>query len=191
MAIKVYEINGVWNTFEYWHDHEGYTTQATLPVSYKTCSANDWGAAAQDGYWGEGSLYDWPSTKFWAQGVVGWYSPNEFASLGLCPSGAEPYIMTKGAETSDAFRVTDLSETSYYLLRSLLSLGWRTDDEWAVDGWTPQPAPVCDGGEFILVNSDTGEIIHSVQQDNIVYSQPGFIMIPDVKIILVEINTEE
>ena len=142
MAIKVYEINGVWNTYEYWHDHEGYTTEATVAVSYKTCSVNDWGSAAQDGYWGEGDLYDFLSTKFWAQGVVGWYSPNGIAEIGLCPADATAYIMESNSDTSDAFGVTDLSGTSYYLLRKLLSSGWRTGDEWDADGWTPRPVPV-------------------------------------------------
>lgn len=151
MAIKVYEVNGVWNTYDYWHNECGYTFEPTVATSYKSASYDTWGTAMQSGYFGEGDLYDFMSLKFWASGVYGWFGPNEMALEGLYPANADDTVLVKDGVASDGVFVSDLSENTYYLMRNEIEEGWIEESELESHGWQVP--------SYIVVDDTTGKII--------------------------------
>lgn len=157
MTVRYYQIGGVWNTYEYWHDNYGYTTSATFSVNYKKSTADHWGEAANPGYYdpaGSFSIFDW---SFWADGIVGWYDINDLAVQGVYPAAAEDIVLERSGEVANAVYLTD-DDGTFYLIDGHLSDGWRDWDALEADGWH-----VYEGEpSYIVVNESNGKIVHSI-----------------------------
>lgn len=144
MAVTLYYKDNAWVTLDYLHDAEGYTTEPSMSVSYK--STDPWGGTDTTGYMTATDFYDIRTYELWKQGLVGWYSMDEMAVQGVYPDTAIETIMRNGNITSNAAYITDLNGVDYYIVQAAISEGWLTLDEWALLGWEPVSAvesPLC------------------------------------------------
>lgn len=171
MSTRLYKINGEYNTFEYWHDHYGYTTTPTFSVQYKT--TNPWGAAfASDGYYDAEDLMDIFTFSFFVPGVVGWYSIDDLALEGYYPAAATELTVARDSEVSNAATLTQDDET-YYLVQNDIEYGWMSQAEFEARGWSTD---VGDPPSYIVVDETTGTIVHSIVDDGLVFGDVGYVL---------------
>jgi len=160
MSTRLYKINGEYNTFEYWHNHYGYTRTPTFSVQYKT--TNPWGDAfASDGYYDAEDLMDIFTFSFFVPGVVGWYSIDDLALVGYYPAAATELTVARDSEVSNAATLTQDNET-YYLVQNDIEYGWMSQAEFEARGWSTD---VGDPPSYIVFDTTTGTIVHSIIDD--------------------------
>lgn len=163
MSTRLYKINGEYNTFEYWHDHYGYTRTPTFSVQYKT--TNPWGAAfASGGYYDAEDLMDIFTFSFFVPGVVGWYSIDDLALEGYYPAAATDLTVARDSEVSNAATLTQDNET-YYLVQNDIEYGWMSQAEFEARGWSTD---VGDPPSYIVFDTSTGTIVHSIADEGMI-----------------------
>lgn len=168
-TTRYYQINGEFHTYEYWHDHEGYTLDATYNVTYKT--TNPWGgAASESGYCDTAGSFDLFDFSFFIHGVVGWKTANELALEGyyLNADDGEEFLVEKDGVVSNAAMITD-GTRSWYLIEEEIESGWMTQAEYEASGWQPYTPDESPKG-YIVVDS-TGAIQHSIDSDGMFIHQ--------------------
>lgn len=169
MSTRLYKINGEYNTFEYWHDHYGYTRTPTFSVQYKT--TNPWGATfASGGYYDAEDLMDIFTFSFFVPGVVGWYSIDDLALVGYYPAAATELTVARDSEVSNAATLTQDNET-YYLVQNDIEYGWMSQAEFEARGWSTD---VGDPPSYIVFDTNTGTIVHSIIDEGLVYGEVGY-----------------
>lgn len=185
MTTKFYQINGVWNTYQYWHDNYGYTTEPTQSMNFKSSASGTWGTAVNPGYFASPGGYTIDNWSFWSDGIVGWKDIDQLALAGAYPATAVDILLERNGAIANAVYVDD-SDEFYYLIDGYLSDGWRTWNEVEADGWQ-----VYEGNPpyYMVVNETTGEVVYSISEteDNpsMVFSQVGHIEMPDSDMITV------
>lgn len=185
MTTKFYQINGVWNTYEYWHDNYGYTTEPTQSMNFKSSASGTWGTDVNPGYFTSPGGYTIDNWSFWSEGIVGWKDIDQLALAGAYPATAIDVLLERSGQIANAVYLDD-SDELYYLIDGYLSDGWRTWDEVEADGWQ-----VYEGNPpyYMVINETTGEIVYSVSETeenpSIVFSQVGHIEMPDSGMITV------
>lgn len=171
MSTRLYKINGEYNTFEYWHDHYGYTTTPTFSIQYKT--TNPWGAAfASDGYYDAEDLMDIFTFSFFVPGVVGWNGIDDLALEGYYPAAATELTVARDSEVSNAATLTQDNET-YYLVQNDIEYGWMSQAEFEARGWSTD---VGDPPSYIVVDETTGTIVHSIVDEGLVFGDVGYVL---------------
>lgn len=184
MTTKFYQINGVWNTYQYWHDNYGYTTEPTQSMNFKSSASGTWGTAVNPGYFASPGGYTIDNWSFWSDGIVGWKDIDQLALAGAYPATAIDILLERNGAIANAVYVDD-SDELYYLIDGYLSDGWRTWSEVEADGWQ-----VYEGNPpyYMVVNETTGEVVYSISEteDNpsMVFSQVGHIEMPDSEMII-------
>lgn len=174
MSTRLYKINGEYNTFEYWHDHYGYTRTPTFSVQYKT--TNPWGAAfASGGYYDAEDLMDIFTFSFFVPGVVGWYSIDDLALVGYYPAAATDLTVARDSEVSNAATLTQDNET-YYLVQNDIQYGWMSQAEFEARGWSTD---VGDPPSYIVFDTTTGTIVHSIVDEGLVYGDVGYVLMDE------------
>lgn len=176
MSTRLYKINGEYNTFEYWHDHYGYTRTPTFSVQYKT--TNPWGAAfASGGYYDAEDLMDIFTFSFFVPGVVGWYSIDDLALVGYYPAAATDLTVARDSEVSNAATLTQDNET-YYLVQNDIEYGWMSQAEFEARGWSTD---VGDPPSYIVFDTTTGTIVHSIIDEGLVYGEVSYVLMDEVE----------
>lgn len=174
MSTKLYKINGEYNTFEYWHDHFGYTKTPTFSMQYKT--TNPWGAAfASDGYYDAEDLMDIFTFSFFVPGVVGWNGIDDLALEGYYPAAATDLTVARDSEVSNAATLTQDNET-YYLVQNDIEYGWMSQAEFEARGWSTD---VGDPPSYIVFDTTTGTIVHSIIDEGLVYGEVGYVLMDE------------
>ena len=174
MSTRLYKINGEYNTFEYWHDHYGYTRTPTFSVQYKT--TNPWGAAfASGGYYDAEDLMDIFTFSFFVPGVVGWNGIDDLALVGYYPAAATDLTVARDSEVSNAATLTQDNET-YYLVQNDIEYGWMSQAEFEARGWSTD---VGDPPSYIVFDTTTGTIVHSIVDEGLVYGEVGYVLMDD------------
>lgn len=185
MTTKFYQINGVWNTYQYWHDNYGYTTEPTQSMNFKSSASGTWGTNVNPGYFTSPGGYTIDNWSFWSDGIVGWKDLDQLALAGAYPATAIDILLERNGSIANAVYVDD-SDELYYLIDGYLSDGWRPWDEVEADGWQ-----VYEGAPpyYMVVNETTGEIVYSISETeenpSMVFSQVGHIEMPDSEMITV------
>lgn len=185
MTTKFYQINGVWNTYQYWHDNYGYTTEPTQSMNFKSSASGTWGTNVNPGYFASPGGYTIDNWSFWSEGIVGWKDIDQLALAGAYPATAIDILLERNGTIANAVYVDD-SDELYYLIDGYLSDGWRSWDEVEADGWQ-----VYEGAPpyYMVVNETTGEIVYSISETeenpSMVFSQVGHIEMPDSEMITV------
>lgn len=183
MTIKFYKINGVYNTWQYWHENLGYTMVPSTPITYKSAEVDTWGeATAASGYYYspfvDGALVS--NLRYFVGVRSGWWSLNELALIGYFPSNAVNAEMEKAGQQSPAVKLT-LDEIDYYLVRDDVSLGWCTLGDLEDHGWVPYEGMK----SLIIVEEATGNIIYSISDNGLELSPVGHVEMPDPEMITV------
>lgn len=160
MSTRLYKINGEYNTFEYWHDHYGYTKTPTFSVQYKT--TNPWGAAfASDGYYDAEDLMDIFTFSFFVPGVVGWYSIDDLALEGYYPAAATDLTVYREGVASNAASLVG-NDGTYYLVERDINQGWMTEEEMFARGWEF----ITIDYTYLLIDETTGNsVLENFEQD--------------------------
>lgn len=160
MSTRLYKINGEYNTFEYWHDHYGYTKTPTFSVQYKT--TNPWGAAfASDGYYDAEDLMDIFTFSFFVPGVVGWYSIDDLALVGYYPAAATELTVYREGVASNAASLAG-DDGTYYLVERDINQGWMTEEELFARGWEF----ITIDYTYLLIDETTGNsVLENFEQD--------------------------
>ena len=180
MSTRLYKINGEYNTFEYWHNHYGYTRTPTFSVQYKT--TNPWGAAfASGGYYDAEDLMDIFTFSFFVPGVVGWNVIDDLALEGYYPAAATDLTVARDSEVSNAATLTQDNET-YYLVQNDIEYGWMSQAEFEARGWSTD---VGDPPSYIVFDTTTGTIVHSIVDEGLVYGDVGYVLLNDSQMITV------
>lgn len=137
MSVKYYKINGVWNTYSYWHSHYGYTTVPSNAIGFKSCAYATFGQDVDPGYYIEGSIPGFLNWSMWAaNSEYAWYNTQMMAVQNhRYPSVAESIEMTDGTVTSPAAMYDD-DGSIYYLIRDDMADGWLTEEEATERGWS-------------------------------------------------------
>lgn len=154
MTTKFYQINGVWNTYQYWHDNYGYTTEPTQSMNFKSSASGTWGTDVNPGYFTSPGGYTIDNWSFWSQGIVGWKDIDQLALAGAYPATAIDVLLERSGQIANAVYLDD-SDELYYLIDGYLSDGWRTWDEVEADGWQ-----IYEGlpPYYMVVNETTGSV---------------------------------
>lgn len=174
MSTRLYKINGEYNTFEYWHDHYGYTKTPTFSIQYKT--TNPWGAAfASGGYYDAEDLMDIFTFSFFVPGVVGWNGIDDLALVGYYPAAATDLTVARDSEVSNAATLTQDNET-YYLVQNDIEYGWMSQAEFEARGWSTD---VGDPPSYIVFDTSTGTIVHSIVDEGLVYGEVGYVLMDE------------
>lgn len=174
MSTRLYKINGEYNTFEYWHDHYGYTKTPTFSIQYKT--TNPWGAAfASGGYYDAEDLMDIFTFSFFVPGVVGWNEIDDLALVGYYPAAATDLTVARDSEVSNAATLTQDDET-YYLVQNDIEYGWMSQAEFEARGWSTD---VGYPPSYIVFDTTTGTIVHSVVDEGMVYGDVGYVLMDE------------
>lgn len=180
MSTRLYKINGEYNTFEYWHDHYGYTRTPTFSVQYKT--TNPWGATfSSGGYYDAEDLMDIFTFSFFVPGVVGWYSIDDLALVGYYPAAATDLTVARDSEVSNAATLTQDNET-YYLVQNDIQYGWMSQAEFEARGWSTD---VGDPPSYIVFDTTTGTIVHSIVDEGLVYGDVGYALMDEAPQMIV------
>lgn len=160
MSTRLYKINGEYNTFEYWHDHFGYTKTPTFSIQYKT--TNPWGAAyASGGYYDAEDLMDIFTFSFFVPGVVGWYSIDDLALEGYYPAAATDLTVYREGVASNAASLTG-DDGTYYLVERDINQGWMTEEEMFARGWEF----ITIDYTYLLIDETTGNsVLENFEQD--------------------------
>lgn len=160
MSTRLYKINGEYNTFEYWHNHYGYTRTPTFSVQYKT--TNPWGAAfASGGYYDAEDLMDIFTFSFFVPGVVGWYSIDDLALVGYYPAAATDLTVYREGVASNAASLTG-DDGTYYLVERDINQGWMTEEELFARGWEF----ITIDYTYLLIDETTGNsVLENFEQD--------------------------
>lgn len=171
MSVKVYEINGEWLTWDHLHNVLGYTMTPSVAVSYKSAAHDTWGENAGDGYAlnSDSELSQW---SMWSEGIVGWFDANDLAEQGAYPASSTDLFLERTGEKVKAVSLDDGVNT-YYLIDGYLDLGWRLWKVLEAEGWQ-----ISNDGElaFIVVDEETGTIVHSIVDDGMVYGEVGYVL---------------
>ena len=180
MTTRLYKINGVYNTWQYWHDSCGYSESPSQPMSFKRSDGEHWGENAGDGYAlnSDGELSQW---SMWSDGIVGWFDANDLAEQGVYPASSADLFVERTEEKAKAVSLDDGTNT-YYLIDGYLDLGWRLWEVLEAEGWH-----ISSGGElaYIVVDEDTGEIVFSQNDPGMEFAEVGTLLMPDSEMILV------
>lgn len=180
MTTRLYKINGVYNTWQYWHDNYGYSESPSQPMSFKRSDGEHWGENAGDGYAlnSDGELSQW---SMWSDGVVGWFGANDLAEQGAYPASSADLFVERTGEKAKAVSLDDGTNT-YYLIDGYLDLGWRLWEVLEAEGWQ-----ISSGGElaYIIVDEDTGEIVFSQNDPGMELAGVGHILMPDSEMLLI------
>lgn len=160
MSTRLYKINGEYNTFEYWHNHYGYTRTPTFSVQYKT--TNPWGAAfASGGYYDAEDLMDIFTFSFFVPGVVGWYSIDDLALVGYYPAAATELTVYREGVASNAASLAG-DDGTYYLVERDINQGWMTEEEMFARGWEF----ITIDYTYLLIDETTGNsVLENFEQD--------------------------
>ena len=174
MSVKVYEINGEWLTWDHLHNVLGYTMTPSVAVSYKSAAHDTWGEDAGNGYAlnSDGELSQW---SMWSEGIVGWFGANGLAEQGAYPASSANLFLERTGETAKAVSLDDGVNT-YYLIDGYLDLGWRLWEVLEAEGWQ-----ISNDGElaFIVVDEETGTIVHSIVDEGMVYGDVGYVLMDE------------
>ena len=154
---RLWYIDGQYQSYDYLHNHEGYTLSASVEVGYKSGANGSWGAdTSVTGYHFANGLSD----EFFASGHVGWYSFDELVSeCELLPENAETFLVTNGSIISNAASSAVSPALILYYVQAAPELGWMTYEEMEEEGWreaVEEPMPYA--GNFTLnetIESDT------------------------------------
>ena len=180
MTTRLYKINGVYNTWQYWRDNYGYSESPSQPMSFKRSDGEHWGENAGDGYAlnSDGELSQW---SMWSEGIVGWFDANDLAEQGAYPASSADLFVERTGEKAKAVSLDDGVNT-YYLIDGYLELGWRLWEVLESEGWQ-----ISSGGElaYIIVDEDTGEIVFSQNDPGMEFAEVGTLLMPDSDMILV------
>lgn len=180
MTTRLYKINGVYNTWQYWHDSCGYSESPSQPMSFKKSDGEHWGEEAGEGYAlnSDGELSQW---SMWSDGIVGWFDANDLAEQGVYPASSADLFVERTGEKAKAVSLDDGTNT-YYLIDGYLDLGWRLWEVLEAEGWQ-----ISSGGElaYIVVDEDTGEIVFSQNDPGMEFAEVGTLLMPDSEMILV------
>jgi hypothetical protein len=148
---RVYEINGEWKSWNYMHDHLGYTRVPTTWITYKSANPETWGEdTSDDGYYTNGET----SSEYFVNGKLGWWSRDGLSNIAhLMPSFCETddLYFSNGVTISVAalFEEIEPEEARVYLIAAVMNLGWKTLAEWQELGWDIAVADVpLFGGDF-------------------------------------------
>lgn len=148
---RVYEIDGEWKSWNYMHDHLGYTKVPTSEITYKSASPETWGEdTSDDGYYTNSE----PSSEYFVNGRIGWWSRDGLSNIAhLMPSFCETddLYFSNGVTISVAalFEEIEPEEDRVYLIAAVMNLGWKTLSEWQELGWDIAVADVAlFGGDF-------------------------------------------
>jgi hypothetical protein len=143
-------------------------------VQYKT--TNPWGAAfASDGYYDAEDLMDIFTFSFFVPGVVGWYSIDDLALVGYYPAAATELTVARDSEVSNAATLTQDNET-YYLVQNDIEYGWMSQAEFEARGWSTD---VGDPPSYIVFDTTTGTIVHSIVDDGLAYGDVGYVLMDE------------
>lgn len=158
-----YKINGIWRTWDEWHNSFGYTLESSAPVSYKKATSSQWGQAGGSGYVTVESQQTLFNSSYWADSCVGWFGLNELATeCHLYPDSALPGPnLSRLGVVSPTVTLLDSSGDVFYLIREDLSLGWVTDYEAVEAGWQfgePLCGVVTDTSDDIVLGEVPGNI---------------------------------
>lgn len=179
MTTRLYKINGVYNTWQYWHDSCGYSESPSQPMSFKRSDGEHWGENAGDGYAlnSDGELSQW---SMWSDGIVGWFDANDLAEQGAYPASSADLFVERTGEKAKAVSLDDGTNT-YYLIDGYLDLGWRLWEVLEAEGWQ-----ISSGGElaYIIVDEDTGEIVFSQNDPGMEFAEVGTLLMPDSEMII-------
>lgn len=180
MTTRLYKINGVYNTWQYWHDSCGYSESPSQPMSFKRSDGEHWGENAGDGYAlnSDGELSQW---SMWSDGIVGWFDANDLAEQGAYPASSADLFVERTGEKAKAVSLDDGTNT-YYLIDGYLDLGWRLWEVLEAEGWQ-----ISSGGElaYIIVDEDTGEIVFSQNDPGMEFAEVGTLLMPDSEMLLI------
>lgn len=180
MTTRLYKINGVYNTWQYWHDSCGYSESPSQPMNFKRSDGEHWGENAGDGYAlnSDGELSQW---SMWSDGIVGWFDANDLAEQGAYPASSADLFVERTGEKAKAVSLDDGTNT-YYLIDGYLDLGWRLWEVLEAEGWQ-----ISSGGElaYIIVDEDTGEIVFSQNDPGMEFAEVGTLLMPDSEMITV------
>ena len=174
MTTRLYKINGVYNTWQYWHDNYGYSESPSQPMSFKRSDSEHWGENAGDGFAlnSDGELSQW---SMWSDGIVGWFDANGLAEQGAYPASSSDLFVERTGEQAKAVSLDDGVNT-YYLIDGYLDLGWRLWEALEAEGWQISSSGELD---FIVVDATTGEIVHSIVDEGLVYGEVGYVLMDD------------
>lgn len=171
MSVKLYEINGEWLTWDHLHNVLGYTMTQSIAVSYKSALHDTWGENAGNGYAlnSDGELSQW---SMWSEGFAGWFDANGLAEQGAYPASSADLFLERTGEEAKAVSLDDGVNT-YYLIDGYLDLGWRLWEVLEAEGWQ-----ISSGGKlaYIVVDATTGEIVHSIVDEGMVYGEVGYVL---------------
>lgn len=134
--MKFYNLNGTWVSWDTLHNEYGYTTEESLPVTYKSAS-NDatWGSDAGSGYY-VGDVTDMIHGSFWCDSDYGWFELDGLVwNPEIYPSNATPLTMINNGVLSNAVSL-ECGGVTYYLIKAIVgSYAWISASEAAEMGW--------------------------------------------------------
>ena len=154
----LYVINGNAYTWDYVHNHLGYSEDPSMEMQYKSAYPQTWGELVPEmyGYWQYMYFEDPGSGTFFATGYVGWVELNDLATeVGLYPANFDDGPMMTDGNSVSPSAVYSFNGDLSYLIRDAVNLGWIPENMLSDYGWeivddTPY--------EFVFVDETTGRV---------------------------------
>lgn len=159
--MKFYNLNGTWVSWDTLHNEYGYTTEESLPVTYKSAKNNStWGQSAGSGYF-VGDMNDMIHGSFWCDSDIGWFDMDGLVwNPEIYPSDATDLLMENNGNVSDAVSL-ECDGVTYYLIKAIAdTAAWITASEAYDLGWveyTPPSNQIPVGG---VMTSTTDDVIY-------------------------------
>lgn len=170
--MRLYLVDGQWQSYEDLHNNYGYTKQATKNIlTFKSTDIDAWGEILINvpGFYTITDDSERWDGEFFVSDHTGWYTMDELGyHCGCMPLEVDTTDLQfyNGTSVSKAAKVNfdppgEGAQVDKYLLQAELERGWLTEEEWAELDWLKgEPEPEIEASLFILDNT-TGKILHS------------------------------
>ena len=170
--MRLYLVDGQWQSYEDLHNNYGYTKQATKNIlTFKSTDIDAWGEILINvpGFYTITDDSERWDGEFFVSDHTGWYTMDELGyRCGCMPLEVDTTDLQfyNGTSVSKAAKVNfdppgEGAQVDKYLLQAELERGWLTEEEWAELDWLKgEPEPEIEASLFILDNT-TGKILHS------------------------------
>ena len=179
--MRLYLVDGQWQSYEDLHNNYGYTKQATKNIlTFKSTDIDAWGEILINvpGFYTITDDSERWDGEFFVSDHTGWYTMDELGyRCGCMPLEVDTTDLQfyNGTSISKAAKVNfdppgEGAQVDKYLLQAELERGWLTEEEWAELDWLkgePEPENLPD---FAVLDSTTGEVVHTAN-----VGQVGFI----------------
>lgn len=165
--MRYYLYQNEYKSYDYLHNHKGFTTSPSETIEYLYTDSNRWGHYFTYVYY-LGVPYDLSRGEYYVSTVyVGWRSLDNLAiQLGLMPNAYNnidtTLEFTDGNQTSPAAKIITFKDLGYeepveipiYLIQAAINNGWHTEEEWEQLGWTENVEEFSLFGGNIITNDN-------------------------------------